>query len=148
MMQKIALSALFLMIGGCASITNEQVGGVAGGVVGGLVGSQFGGGAGKVAAAAGGAFLGTVLGAQIGKYMDKVDRMQMQAALENTPTGEVKGWKNPDNGNQYQITPTKTYYRGEQPCREYTSNAIIGGKTEKVVGQACRQADGSWRIIG
>lgn len=146
-MKKLSVIASILMLGGCASITNEQVGSVAGGVAGGLLGSTIGGGSGKVVAAAGGAFLGTVLGAQIGKYMDKVDRMQMQTALENTPTGESKVWRNPDNGNQYRISPTRTYYQGEQPCREYVTNAIIGGKQQKLVGQACRQADGSWRII-
>lgn len=145
-MKKSIIFALAVALSGCASITNEQVGSVAGGVAGGLLGSTIGGGSGKVIAAAGGAFLGTVLGAQIGKYMDKVDRMQMQMALENTPTGETKTWKNPDNGNQYRISPTKTYYQNQQPCREYITNAIIGGKQEKVVGQACRQADGSWKI--
>jgi surface antigen len=146
-MKKVSILVLIMMLGGCASITNEQVGSVAGGVAGGLLGSTIGGGSGKVIAAAGGAFIGTVLGAQIGKYMDKVDRMQMQGALENTPTGETKSWKNPDNGNTYRISPTRTYYQGQQPCREYVTNAIIGGKQEKVVGQACRQADGSWRIV-
>jgi surface antigen len=146
-MRKLTLSILILALGGCTSVTNEQVGSVAGGVVGGIVGSQIGGGSGKVAAAATGAFLGTVLGAQVGKYMDKVDKMQMQSALENTPTGEMKSWKNPDNGNSYQVQPTRTYYEGQQPCREYVTHAKIGGKSEKIVGQACRQTDGTWRIV-
>ena len=146
-MKKYTMIALIVFASGCASVTNEQVGSVAGGVAGGLLGSTIGGGAGKVVAAAGGAFIGTVLGAQIGKYMDKVDKMQMQSALENTPTGEAKVWKNPDNGNRYQVTPTKTYYQGEQACREYVTSAVIGGKTEKVVGQACRQSDGRWQIV-
>jgi surface antigen len=146
-MKKLGIPLLMLCVAGCTSVTNEQVGSVAGGVVGGLLGSQIGGGSGKVIGAASGVFLGTVLGAQIGKYMDKVDRMQMQSAFENTPTGESKSWKNPDNGNRYQVQPTRTYYKGDQPCREYVANAQIGGKTEKVVGQACRQADGSWRIV-
>jgi surface antigen len=146
-MKKFSIPMLLLILTGCASVTNEQVGSVAGGVVGGLLGSQIGGGSGKVVAAAGGAFLGTILGSKIGQYMDKVDRMQMQSALENTPTGESKSWKNPDNGNRYQVQPTRTYYKGDEPCREYVTNAQIGGKTEKVIGQACRQADGTWRIV-
>jgi hypothetical protein len=35
----------------------------------------------------------------------------------------------------------------DQPyCREFTAPVIIGGQREQAVGQACRQADGSWRI--
>lgn len=145
-MRKLSIPVLVLFISGCA-VTNEQVGSVAGGAVGGLLGSQIGGGSGKVVSAVAGTFIGTVLGSQIGRYMDKVDRMQMQSALENTPTGESKVWNNPDNGNRYQVQPTRTFYRGEQPCREYVTNALIAGKNQKIVGQACREADGSWRIV-
>lgn len=146
-MKKLSVPMLLLLLCGCTSITNEQVGSVAGGVAGGLLGSTIGGGSGKVIAAAGGAFIGTVLGSQIGRYMDKVDRMQMQSALENTPTGEARSWRNPDNGNRYQIQPTRTYYNNELPCREYVTNAIIGGKPQKIYGKACRKADGSWQAV-
>jgi surface antigen len=43
--------------------------------------------------------------------------------------------------------PIRTYDSGTGPCREYTMNAVIGGRAERVVGTACRQADGSWRNI-
>lgn len=130
----------------CAQVTNEGVGTVTGGVVGGLLGSQFGGGAGKVAAAAGGALLGAYLGGSIGKYMDRQDRMEMQRALETAPVGKTVAWTNPDNGNQYSVKPTRTYYNNEQPCREYVTHAQIGGKNQQIYGQACRQADGSWKV--
>jgi surface antigen len=132
---------------GCQNMSHEGVGTVTGGVVGGLIGSQFGGGAGKVAAAAGGALLGAYLGGNIGKTMDKVDQMQMQHALETSPTGKDVAWRNPDSGNQYTVRTTKTYYEHKQPCREYTTKAIIGGKSQQIYGQACRQADGSWRVV-
>ncbi len=131
---------------GCAPVNNEGVGALSGGVAGALLGSQFGSGAGQVAAAAGGALIGAYLGGNIGKYMDKVDRMEMQKALETAPTGREVAWKNPDNGNQYRLQPTKTYYVKGGPCREYITYANIGGKKEKVYGKACRQADGSWRV--
>jgi len=131
----------------CASVSNEDVGTVTGGVLGGLIGSQFGGGSGKVAAAAGGALLGAYLGGNIGRTMDKVDRMKMQNALESAPTGKPVSWKNPDNGNRYTVTPTKTYYHSSQPCREYHTTAVIGGKREQIYGKACRQADGSWKVV-
>jgi surface antigen len=136
-----------MFLTGCTGpVTHEGVGTVAGGVVGGLLGSQFGGGAGKVSAAAGGALLGAYLGGSIGKYMDRQDRLEMQHALETAPAGQTVAWKNPDNGNQYQVKPTRTYYHDQQPCREYVTTAVIGGRSQQIYGQACRQADGSWRV--
>lgn len=134
-------------LAGCASVNNEGIGTLTGGAIGGLVGSQFGGGSGRVAAAAGGALLGAYLGGNIGRTMDKVDRMQMQQALETAPVGHPVSWKNPDNGNSYTVKPTKTYYTNNQPCREYTTHALIGGKSQEIYGKACRRTDGSWEVM-
>ena len=55
-------------------------------------------------------------------------------------------WRNPDNGGDYRVTPTQTYQSaGGQYCREYTTTVVIGGRTERAQGRACRQPDGSWR---
>jgi len=132
---------------GCSEINQEGVGSVAGGVAGGILGNQIGGGSGKVVATVVGAVAGTVLGGKIGAYMDRQDKLNMERALETAPTGKKTSWKNPDSGHQYSVTPTRTYYRNEQPCREYTTYANIGGKQEQIYGQACRQADGSWRVM-
>lgn len=146
-MKKIALGlSISIFLGGCASLNNEGVGTLTGGVVGGLIGSQFGGGSGKVAAAAGGALLGAFLGGNIGRTMDRLDRLEMQKALETAPTGRAVNWQNPDNGNRYTVQPTRTYYANSQPCREYITKAIIGGKPQQIYGKACRQADGSWKV--
>lgn len=142
-----SLSLSFLLVG-CVPMNNEGVGTISGGVVGGLLGSQFGGGSGKVMAAAGGALLGAYLGGQIGKTMDRQDRMEMQRALETAPTGRAVAWSNPDNGNRYTVIPTRTYYpRPQQACREYTTSAIIGGKSQQIHGKACRESDGAWRVV-
>lgn len=148
-MKKLAVASLGLAIclTGCTSLNNEQAGSITGGVVGGLLGSQFGGGSGKVAAAAAGTLLGAYLGGNIGRTMDRQDRMEMQRALETAPTGQSVQWKNPDNGNRYTVKPTRTYYHEKQPCREYVTQANIGGKSQQIYGKACRQADGSWRVV-
>jgi surface antigen len=143
-----ATLSLSIFLSGCAEVNNEGVGTVAGGVVGGLLGSQFGSGSGRVAAAAGGALLGAWLGGNIGRTMDKVDRMEMQKTLETAPVGRAVTWRNPDSGYTYTVRPTKTYYVHQQPCREYTTRALIGGKSQEIYGKACRQADGSWRVAG
>jgi hypothetical protein len=31
-------------------------------------------------------------------------------------------------------------------CRDYTVQAVVDGKPQSVTGQACQQADGSWRV--
>ncbi|TAL60128.1 MAG: glycine zipper 2TM domain-containing protein [Legionella sp.] len=141
-----SLSLSFLLVG-CAPMNNEGVGTISGGVVGGLLGSQFGGGSGKVLAAGAGALIGAYLGGQIGKTMDRQDRLEMQRALETAPTGRAVVWSNPDTGNRYTVVPTRTYYRSQQACREYTTTAIIGGKREQIHGRACRLSDGSWRVV-
>lgn len=100
-----------------------------------------------MAAAAGGAIVGAYLGGQIGKTMDKVDRMEMQRALETAPTGRAVNWSNPDTGYRYSVQPTRTYYRERLPCREYITKAVIDGKTETLRGSACRQPDGTWHVV-
>lgn len=148
-MKKLALTSLSLtlLLAGCAPLDNEGVGTISGGVVGGLLGSQFGGGSGQVIATAGGALLGAYLGGQIGKTMDRLDRIEMQRALETAPIGKAVVWSNPDNGNRYSVRPIRTYYVQRQPCREYTTHAIIGGRSQQIYGKACRQADGAWRVV-
>lgn len=148
-MKKILVASLSfsILLGGCTQVNNEGVGTVAGGIVGGLIGSQFGAGSGQVAAAAGGALLGAYLGGQMGKYMDRQDRMEMQRALETAPTGKSVSWKNPDSGNRYTVKPTRTFYVNKQPCREYVTQAMIGGKSQQIYGKACRQADGAWKVV-
>jgi surface antigen len=44
------------------------------------------------------------------------------------------------------VVPTRTYASAQGPCREYTMDAVVGGRPENVYGTACRQADGSWRV--
>jgi surface antigen len=67
--------------------------------------------------------------------------------FEYNRTNQPSSWTNPDTGNSYTVTPTQTYESQGTPCREFTMNSQIGGKTEQVYGTACRQADGSWKIV-
>lgn len=46
--------------------------------------------------------------------------------------------------------PPGTAYAPPAPqgeCREYQSTTTIAGQPESVVGTACRQPDGTWRIV-
>ncbi len=142
----IILSAL-LVLSGCESPqTREQAGMIIGGVLGGVVGSEIGGGDGRTAAIIIGSLIGSSIGGSIGRSMDETDRLKTAHALETVRTGVQSSWRNPDSGNRYSVVPTRTYESTSGPCREYTVDAMIGGKSEQVFGTACRQEDGSWKI--
>jgi len=136
-------------LSGCATNQgpNEQAGMVIGGVLGGVLGHQVGGGTGRTAATIIGTIVGANIGGNVGHNMDDTDRMKAAATLETTRTGVTSTWHNPDTGYDYEFTPTNTYETDTGPCREYTMDAEIGGKTQQVYGTACRQPDGSWAIV-
>jgi surface antigen len=138
--------AIFLCT--CSSAPSKQDQGfIIGAIAGGLLGNQIGGGSGRALATIVGAAAGAAIGGSIGRTMDETDRMNAALALENVRTGVPSSWVNPDTGYEYVVTPTNTYDSGTGPCREYTMDATIGGKTEQIYGTACRQADGSWQVI-
>lgn len=142
-----SLGAAFILLGGCATQgPQEQAGMVIGGVLGGVLGQEVGRGHGRTAATILGAMAGMAIGGAVGKSMDDTDRMKTAHALETVRTGVPTQWRNPDTGNTYRVVPTKTVETVEGPCREYTIDGIVGGRTEKIYGTACRQPDGSWRV--
>ncbi len=143
----VSVVCVALVISGCSQAPTKQDQGVMiGAIAGGLLGSRFGHNGGRALATMVGAMAGAAIGGSIGQSMDRQDQINTQLALENVRTGVSTTWVNPDSGNQYEVTPTSTYETDNGPCREYTMNATIGGKTEEVYGTACRQADGSWKI--
>ncbi len=145
----IAIIAIF--ISACASPgsrgENEQSGMVIGAILGGVLGSKVGKGHGQTAAIIAGTLIGSSIGGNVGKSMDDTDRLKTAHTLETVRTGVPSRWVNPDTRNQYTVTPTRTYTASAGPCREYTVDGKIGGRTEKIVGTACRQADGSWKVV-
>lgn len=140
----IAGIASTLVLAGCQS-NREQQGQVIGAIAGGLLGTQVGGGSGKSAATIVGTILGGFIGGNIGRQWDETDRYQAGQILESTPTSTSSSWQNPDTGNRYSVTPTRTYVDDAQPCREYTTEAWIDGRRETIYGTACRQSDGTWQ---
>ena len=130
----------------------EQVGALTGAVVGGVVGKELGKGSkNEGLATVLGVFAGTLIGASTGETLDRMDRMYMQQAnqqaLETARTNQTVEWTNPDSGNYGTVTPIKTYTGGSTVCREYTETVYVGGQPQQAYGTACRQADGSWKIV-
>lgn len=144
----IAIPLIALAMVGCNTPpTQEQSGMVVGGILGGVIGHQVGRGSGRTVATILGTIVGASIGGNIGRSMDDTDRLKTAHALESVRTTVPSTWVNPDTRNQYTVTPTRTYDSATGPCREYTVKALIGGQPETVYGTACRQADGSWKVI-
>ena len=152
-------AALVLALGAtvvaCADMQNNPkttAGTLLGGVGGAAIGSQFGKGTGQIVGVAAGTLLGALIGSEVGKSLDRADRTYMaqstQASLETAPSGQVTTWRNPDNGNYGTVVPQAAYQNaGGQYCREYQQTVTVGGQTERAFGTACRQPDGSWKIV-
>jgi surface antigen len=142
------------MFAACATTQEGQntkaiVGGFGGAAAGGLLALGLGG---NTAAVIGSTLLGGLIGGAIGDRMDAADKRQAQAAttkaLETTPSGTATQWKNPDSGNYGSVTPVRTYQTASgQYCREYRQTVMIGGEQNEAYGKACRQPDGSWKIV-
>ncbi len=133
-------------------VNKQDIGTIAGAIGGGIIGSNVGGGKGKIAGTIAGTLLGGALGNSIGGSLDKADMMMYndtsQRALETAQPGQSLPWKNAQTGNSGTVTP-KAYYKNADGdyCREYTQSIVVGGKKQHAFGTACRQPDGSWKII-
>jgi len=144
-----------LALAGCSAQPyrgeREATGQLAGAALGGLLGAQFGSGSGALAATAVGVLIGALIGSDIGHTLDEVDRMHADEAVNkahDAELGEQISWNNPESGHSGTVTPTRdgTSDSGDY-CREFYETVSIGGKTEDAYGVACRQPDGSWRIV-
>jgi len=146
----VSMAVIIVFVSACASPgsrgDNEQAGMVIGAVLGGVLGSEVGKGHGRTAAIIAGTLIGSSIGGNVGRSMDDTDRLKTAHTLETVRTGVPSNWVNPDTRNRYTVTPTRTYSANTGPCREYTVDAKVGGKTEKIYGTACRQSDGSWKV--
>ncbi len=123
----------------------EVLGALLGGAAGGVIASEAVSGDGRIIAIIGGTVLGAVVGGSIGRSMDEVDQNCVGQTLEHAPDHAAVRWYDPDNGTNYTVTPVRTFRHVDgRYCREYTTLAAVGGRSQQVYGQACRQPDGSW----
>ena len=144
-----AIVAAFLLMGCESTGPKTTIGGLGGAAAGGLLAAALGG---KGTGIAAGTILGGLLGGAIGDRLDTADREKASAAaaqaLESVPSGQSVTWRNPDSGNTGVVTPVRTYQIATgQYCREYTQTINIGGERHQSYGTACRQPDGTWKIV-
>jgi surface antigen len=146
----VAMIAVLSMLVGCANAgAKTGIGAAGGAAAGGLIGHAAGGG---TAGIIGGVLLGGLLGGAVGNALDQRDQRLAQEAnqqaFENARTGSSTEWRNPDSGHSGTITPTRTYESSSgQYCREFQQTVTVGGETEQAFGTACRQPDGTWKIV-
>lgn len=150
--QIVPVVALVALVGGCQSAGPKQsVGTVGGAAAGALLGSQFGHGTGQLVAVGLGTLLGAFVGNEIGTSLDATDEMQAQHAARRAytaPVGEQIIWNNPQTGNRGTITTVNEGYSvSGNYCREFQQTVVIGGRSERAMGRACQQPDGTWKIV-
>lgn len=149
-----AATVIALLATACSSSPygeKQTVGTLGGAALGGLLGSQFGDGTGRLVATGAGVLIGGLIGSEIGRTMDEQDRMRANQAVtqaHQAPLGETIVWNNPDSGHSGTVTPVRdgTTSSGLY-CREFQQTVTVGGRTETAYGTACRQPDGTWRIV-
>ena len=150
----VSAAMIAMMAAACAESdygSKQTVGGLTGAALGGLLGAQFGSGAGQLAATGAGVLIGGLIGSEIGRSMDEVDRMRANEAVnraQSAPIGETVTWNNPQSGKSGTVTPLRdgTSTSG-QYCREFQQTITVAGETQEGYGTACRQPDGTWRIL-
>lgn len=157
----IAIACSAALLAGCANAGNgpgefgankTTAGGLLGAVGGAVAGAQFGKGKGQLAATAAGTLLGALIGSEIGSSLDRADQQYAQRAqvqAQAAPIGQSIVWSNPETGHSGTVTPIR---EGRIPstgeyCREFQQTVQVGGRSQQAYGTACRQPDGSWRVV-
>jgi surface antigen len=127
----------------------EAVGTAGGAATGGIPGSQADTGEGKVVTAAAGTLVGGVLGKRFGSRFDERDRQEAALAERNAvAANHAAVWSNPQTGSAGEVRPKRSYTDASgRQCRDYEHTVIVEGQRETGNGTACRQPDGTWRIV-
>ena len=153
-MVTLAVLVAAVVAAGCGAngIAKEEAGALIGAGLGGLAGSFIGDGGGQLVAVGVGTMLGAILGSEVGKSLDRADKLALahaqHEALENGKSGSTTTWVNPDSGNSGEIVPQPAYKQADGTyCREFQQTIIVGAEMQSAYGTACREPDGTWRLI-
>ena len=143
----ILLITASFFLSSCANsgLNKAQTGAIGGAAGGALIGQMIGH---NTEATLIGLAVGTMLGYIVGNEMDKYDREQLNHVYERGVSGSSTAWVNPDNGNEYRVTPQPAYSepQSDSPCRKAEIIAVIEGKEQVTYTTACRDANGQWQL--
>jgi surface antigen len=72
----------------------------------------------------------------------------LSAALESERSGKEVPWADPATGRSGTVRIERTFYRGQQPCREYvrTTGAAAGSGEIRLRGTSCRVGKSKWEV--
>ena len=92
---------------------------------------------------------GGLLGGAAGASLDRADVAYSQQTMQRSLAyNQPASWQTPQTGAYGSVTPGPTFQAPTgQECREFQQTITVGGRTEEGYGRACRQPDGSWRIV-
>jgi surface antigen len=70
----------------------------------------------------------------------------LNEALENERSGKDISWTNVVTGRAGTIRMERTFYRGQQPCRDYIRTTVGNGPGHEVRGVGCRLGRLNWTV--
>lgn len=125
----------------------KAIGALMGGAIGGVIGAQVGEGASRNIAILVGAAAGTLIGSHIGRTMDEADRACVGEALEKAGDNRTVAWASADGSTTYRMTPLARSPDTDPACRMFELQAATTAGSSTSTANACRDRDGTWRVI-
>ncbi len=145
----VAAAAGALFLSACSGGSGIVTGAIPGANTGRVVGSAVASGEGEPAV---GPVEGGLMGAEVGRSLSDADRkIALKAeyeALEYGRAGQPTEWRSRSGEVSGKIEVGSVSQVNSLDCREYTHNISFGGRMRVVKGTACREPNGTWRIVG
>jgi surface antigen len=123
--------------------TNAAIGAAAGG----LLGNQAAGRGSRSGGTIAGVLLGAVAGYALTQDVDCNDRNFAEPTYSRGlegPVGRRYDWRNDQDRDYGNFTPTREYARDNYTCRDWVSTTYRDGRRARRSGSACRYEDGNW----
>ncbi len=75
--------------------------------------------------------------------------VEFEPQIAVAPIGTVVPWSNPGTGHYGEVAVLDDGYDDASglPCRTYRTTVVVDGQPQTATGTACREADGTWRIV-
>jgi surface antigen len=95
------------------------------------------------------AVLEVLRGGDIGAVVRRIERNCLGAVLAGVPEGRIVAWEDARGpSRRHRVNAVRSYIdsRG-RPCRVYRAWSAADGRVGESFDTACREPDGSWRVL-